>query len=113
MRVKALLKRSGVILDNKIKYRDLSLDISKRELYINKISIELTNLEFNLLYIFIKNPNTILDRDLLRDEVWGEDSISFNEKTINVTINRLKKKIDPSGEKNYFVPVRGVGYKMI
>jgi DNA-binding response OmpR family regulator len=113
LRIKALLRRSGVILDNRVKYRDLSLDISKRELYIEKNYIELTNLEFNLLFTFVKNPNTILDRDLLRDEVWGGDSISFNEKTINVTINRLKKKIDPSGDKNYFVPVRGVGYKMV
>jgi len=113
LRIKALLRRSGATISDKIKYRDLTLDISKRELYIKKGHIELTNLEFNLLHTFVKNPNTILDRDLLRDEVWGENSLSFNEKTINVTINRLKKKIDPSGEKSYFVPVRGVGYKMV
>ncbi len=113
LRVNALLKRSGISLNRKIKYRDLILDIKNRELYIDDDSIELTNLEFKLLYIFIKNPNQPLSRDFLRDEVWEDDSINFNEKTINVTINRLKKKIDPNGDKEYFAPVWGVGYKLL
>ena len=36
----------------------------------------------------------------------------FQDKTINVAMNRLKKKIDPSGEKEYYAPVWGVGYKL-
>jgi len=89
------------------------LDVANHELYINKTPIELTNLEFKLLYTFMKNPNLALERDFLRDEVWGEDSMNFHDKTINVTINRLKKKIDPTGKKEYFLPVWGVGYKLV
>ncbi len=113
LRVEALLKRSGVKASNKIKYRDLTLDIQKRELSIEKIHIELTNLEFKLLYTFVKNAHQALDRDFLRDEVWGNDSVNFHDKTINVAMNRLKKKIDPTGEKEYFAPVWGVGYKLL
>jgi len=113
LRVAALLKRSGVRSSDKIKYRDLTLDIQKRELFIEKKHIELTNLEFKLLHTFVKNPHQALDRDFLRDEVWGDDSINFHDKTINVAMNRLKKKIDPSNEKEYFSPVWGVGYKLI
>ncbi|MEA1953493.1 MAG: response regulator transcription factor [Campylobacterota bacterium] len=113
LRIEALLRRSGVKTGDKVKYRDLTLSIQKRELQVDKKQIELTNLEFNLLYTFIKNAQQALDRDFLRDEVWGDDSVSFNDKTINVAINRLKKKIDPTGEKEYFMPVRGVGYKMV
>ncbi len=112
LRVKALLRRSGLIFNEKIKYRDIVLNISNHKVIIEDRDIELTNLEFKLLYTFIKNPNIILDRDFLRDEVWGEDSINFNDKTINVTLNRLRKKIDPMGEKEYFIPVWGVGYKL-
>ncbi len=112
LRVKALLRRSGLISNEKIKYRDIVLNISNHKVIIEDRDIELTNLEFKLLYTFIKNPNIILDRDFLRDEVWGEDSINFNDKTINVTLNRLRKKIDPMGEKEYFIPVWGVGYKL-
>jgi len=113
LRVEALLRRAGVISNDKIKYRDLVLDLSRRTLTINESLIELTNLEFKLLYTFVKKPNTTLDRDFLRDEVWGDNSLSFNDKTINVTMNRLKKKIDSLGEKEYFLPIWGVGYKLV
>lgn len=113
LRVKALLRRSGVTSSEKIKYRDLTLNIPNHTLTIDNKHIELTNLEFKLLHTFIKNPNTTLNRDFLRDEVWGDDSINFHDKTINVTINRLKKKIDSDGTKEYFLPVWGVGYKLI
>lgn len=113
LRVDALLRRSGATSSDKMKYRDLSLDLKKRELLIEEEYIEVTNLEFRLLHTFVKNPHQPLDRDYLRDEVWGDDSTSFHDKTINVAMNRLKKKIDPSGEKEYFAPVWGVGYKLI
>lgn len=113
LRVEALLKRSGVRSSDKLKYRDLMLDMQKRELSIENKRIELTNLEFKLLYTFVKNPHQPLNRDFLRDEVWGDDSVNFHDKTINVAMNRLKKKIDPEGTKEYFAPVWGVGYILI
>ena len=113
LRVAALLKRSGVTSTDKVKYRDLILDLQQRELFIDNKRIELTNLEFKLLHTFVKNPHQPLDRDFLRDEVWGDDSANFHDKTINVAMNRLKKKIDPESVKEYFAPVWGVGYKLL
>ncbi|UPT77410.1 response regulator transcription factor [Sulfurovum sp. XGS-02] len=113
LRIAALLKRSGATSGDKVKYRDLILDLQKRELFIEDKRIELTNLEFKLLHTFVKNPHQPLDRDFLRDEVWGDDSANFHDKTINVAMNRLKKKIDPEGVKEYFAPVWGVGYKLL
>ena len=113
LRIAALLKRSGTTFSDKVKYRDLILDLQKRELFIEERRIELTNLEFKLLHTFVKNPHQPLDRDYLRDEVWGDDSANFHDKTINVAMNRLKKKIDPEGVKQYFAPVWGVGYKLL
>ncbi len=112
VRIKALLRRSGVKSDHKIKYRDLMLDNQTRELFVNQERVELTNLEYRLLYTFVKNSHQTLGRDFLRDEVWGDDSDTFHDKKINVALNRLKKKIDPSGEKEYFIPVWGVGYRL-
>jgi DNA-binding response OmpR family regulator len=113
LRVAALLKRSGATFTDKVKYRDLILDLQQRELSIENKRIELTNLEFKLLHTFVKNPHQPLDRDFLRDEVWGDDSVNFHDKTINVAMNRLKKKIDPESVKEYFAPVWGVGYKLL
>jgi len=105
LRVSALLRRSGAQGSDKVKYRDIVLDMHQHTLSIEGKPIELTNLEFRLLHTFIKNPYQALDRDFLRDEVWGDDSVDFHDKTINVVMNRLKKKIDPSGEKEYIAPV--------
>ena len=82
LRVAALLKRSGVQANDKVKYRDMALDMHQHILSIEGKPIELTNLEFRLLHIFIKNPHQPLDRDFLRDEVWGDDSIDFHDKTV-------------------------------
>ncbi|MDD5406494.1 MAG: response regulator transcription factor [Sulfurovaceae bacterium] len=110
-RVKALLKRSGIALHQKMRYRDMVLDCQKQELNIDNSKLSLTNLEFKLLITFIKNSHQTLSRDFLRDEVWADDG-SFNDKTINVALNRLKKKIDPLDNKHYFAPVWGIGYKL-
>jgi len=111
-RIEAILKRSGAKNKDKVKYRDLLLDIDKRILTIGDKSISLTNLDYNLMYIFIKNANKPLQRETLR-ECWGMDRDNAHEKTINVAINRLRKKIDPDGTKEYIVPVWGIGYKLI
>ena len=113
LRVQALLRRSGAYSSNKIRYKDMLLDTTSHSLSIDGQSVDLTNLEFKLLYTFVKNPNQALGRDFLRDEVWSEEGEGFNEKTINVAMNRLKKKIDPNGTKEYIVPVWGVGYKLV
>ena len=112
LRIEALLRRSGVKQSDKLRYRDLILDNKTRELLIDNQKVDLTNLEYKLLYTFVKNSHQTLQRDFLRDQVWGDNNENFHDKTINVAINRLKKKIDPTGEKEYFIPVWGVGYKL-
>ena len=112
LRVKALLRRSGVLMrQERIKYKLLTIDLVKKDLYIAEEIIPLTNLEFNLLYTFMKHIDKPLTRDFLRDEVWGSDGDGVNDNAVNVAINRLKNKIDPQNEQNYFHPVWGVGYK--
>jgi len=113
LRIGAILKRRGELSNGRIKYRDIVLDLHSREARIEDKPVVLTNLEFRLLHTFIKMPKQPLDRDYLRDEVWGDDSANFHDKTINVAMNRLKRKLDPEGEKAYFAPVWGVGYKLL
>ncbi|TQV62108.1 MAG: response regulator transcription factor [Sulfurovum sp.] len=113
VRVEAILKRSGVKVLDKIRYRDMILDIKNRLLKIDDKVLELTNMEYHILYLFLKNPNKVIHRDVLRDEIWGDCGDDFQEKTINVAINRLKKKIDPNSEKDYLISIWGVGYKLV
>lgn len=113
LRVKAILKRSGFIQSERLKHRDIVMDIKRHELSIAGEVIDITNLEFELLHTFMKNPNQALERDFLREEVWKDEGMDFHDKTINVTISRLKRKIDPEGTKEYLLPIRNVGYKLV
>jgi len=112
LRIKSILKRtSKSALEGSIAYRDLLLDMDTRTLTVAKELIEITKLEFDLLYEFILNKNSILDRDYLLQNVW-KHSEHNQYKTVNVAITRLKDKIDPNKEKNYIQTIRGIGYKL-
>ena len=112
LRVKALLRRTTKkVNEGIISYRDLLLDKSTRELKVDEKIVDITKLEFDLLCEFILNKNSVLDRDYLLENVWN-DGESFQYRTVNVAINRLKEKIDPDKTKDYIQTVRGVGYKL-
>jgi len=112
LRVKALLKRYGVLTKQKRqKYKQLLIDLEENTLMVEKKEISLSPLEFKLLKTFLDHIDKPLTRDFLRDEVWGSEGEGVNDNAVNVAINRLKNKIDPQNEENYFSPVWGVGYK--
>jgi len=107
-RVKAILKRTKHSNQNILEFRDIKLHKNSHRAFFDNAEIELTRLEFNLLVELINNRNIILSRDDLLQSVWGSDN--FNQKTVNVAIQRLKQKIDPSGNKDYIKAIRGSGY---
>ena len=112
LRVKALLRRSGALTQKKrLKYKELVVDYDNKNLLVNNKLVSITPLEFNLIKTFLENIDKPLARDFLRDKVWGIEAQNVNDNAINVAINRLKNKIDPNNEQNYFSPVWGVGYK--
>ncbi len=110
-RVKSILRRTKVSEEGKLTYRDISLDLDERRAYVAGDEIGLSKLEFELLYYFIRNKHLVLNRDQLLEEVWKDEALK-QEKTVNVTINRLRKKIDPKQEKGYIEAIRGIGYKL-
>lgn len=113
LRIQAMLRRTSKNLnDGILSHRDLILDKSSRTLTVDKKEVSITKLEFNLLYEFIINKNTILDRDYLLENVW-RDTESFQYRTVNVAINRIKEKIDPDKTKEYIQTIHGVGYKIV
>ena len=112
LRIRSILKRtSKKHHEGKLLFRDLLLDKNSRTLSVDGKPVEVTKLEFDLLSEFIINKNSVLERDYLLENVWG-DSENYQYKTVNVAINRLKEKIDPDKSKDYIQTVRGVGYKI-
>ncbi|MDD5210835.1 MAG: response regulator transcription factor [Sulfuricurvum sp.] len=112
LRVKAILRRTQKVPnEGTIAYRDIIINPASRTVVIENANIELTKLEFDLLYELINNQNIVLDRNYLLDNVWGSDDV-YQDRTVNVAINRLKDKIDPDKSKDYLKTVRGVGYTL-
>lgn len=112
LRIKAILRRTRTTVDEGIiEFRDITINSNSRTVFIEAEPIELTKLEFDLLHVLIINQNNVLDRDYLLHKVWGNDE-AFQDRTVNVAINRLKEKIDPTKEKEYIKTVRGVGYSI-
>lgn len=87
----------------------LSLDKAKHKVMYDKIEIELTNREFNLLQILLENKNIVLTRDVLMEKVCGYDYIGETN-VIDVYIRYLRTKIDDVFNTKIITTVRGVGY---
>ena len=112
LRVKAILRRTQKRPNEGIlSYRDMTLNLAARTVMIEDTPVELTKLEFDLLHALIINENVVLERDYLLEHVWGSDEV-YQDRTVNVAINRLKEKIDPNKTKEYIKTVRGVGYTL-
>ena len=109
LRIKAVLKRSNQEFVEEIKYLDMQLDLNMHRVHIGERTIDLTNLETQLLQTLMANRGKVLDREFLLKQVWKETD-GIHPKTVNVAIKRLKEKIDPKKEKGYIKTIRGVGY---
>ena len=73
--------------------------------------IELTNKEFELLSMFMKNINRVLTREVLLDQVWGYDSV-IETNVVDVYVRYLRNKLNAEDKEQYIQTVRGVGYVM-
>lgn len=111
LRIKAILSRTVPENKNILSYRDIVLDLEAHLLHVEGKVVELTKLEFDLLRTLIENKKSVLTRDFLLEHVWKNDEF-FQDKTVNVAINRLKQKIDPQKNKDYIKSIWGVGYSL-
>jgi DNA-binding response OmpR family regulator len=115
-RVKAVLRRveafGGEDTQSRLTVADITLEpVSNRIIFADGRKVELTPIEFRLLYCLMRNAGRILSHDLLMNAVWGYDYEGYSNQ-IAVYMHRLRTKIeaDPDHPK-HLTTVRGVGYK--
>lgn len=91
---------------------DLRLDLTARRVYRNDAEVKLSNKEFDLLTLFMRNESAVLSRDFILTNVWGHDYFPLDKRTVDVHIRWLREKIEeyPSSPKRIST-VRGVGYR--
>ena len=89
------------------------LNIRSRSLTRDGQKIDLTQVEFQLMEHFMRNPNVALDRSALLTTVWG-DSYFGDDKIVDVNVRRLRMKIEPEpSNPKYLTTVWGFGYKWV
>lgn len=90
---------------------DLRLDTGTRFAYRKDRQIELTTREFDLLQLFMRNPNQVLSRDTIMDRVWGYD-FPGESNVLEVYISSLRRHLEAEGEARILATVRGAGYAL-
>lgn len=92
---------------------DIALDLARTQATRGGRVIELSPTEFRLLVYFARNAGQSLTRAQLIDNVWGFSADPDSDRTVTVTINRLRQKIEPDpANPSLILTVPGVGYRL-
>jgi len=112
-RIKAVLSRSASTdsqSNEVVRFETMEVDLNAKQVNIDGKSIELTKTEFELLALFVQNPTKVFSRESILSQVWTED-VYVTDRTVDVHITRLRKKIEPYGKN--IVTRSGYGYCFI
>ena len=111
-RVRALLRRTAAgSRDRPIEFGALHVDPARREATREGAKIELTTLEFDLLWFLASRPGRVFSREQLMEQVWGNDRV-VGDRSIDSLVSRLRKKIELDAEDPQLLQtVWGAGYR--
>ncbi|PTK28355.1 winged helix-turn-helix domain-containing protein, partial [Staphylococcus saprophyticus] len=87
------------------------LNQSYLEIQSSSKSMNLPNKEFQLLFLLASNPRQVFNRDALIEKIWGFD-YEGDERTVDVHIKRLRKRLEKIDASVTIHTVRGLGYKV-
>lgn len=104
-RIKALLRRNTGKVESTPE-KGIYVDLEKYQVLKDGESISLPKKEFELLALLYSKPGKVFDRNVILSRIWGDDVI-VSDRTIDVHIRKLREKFGSE----YFVTVKGVGYK--
>ena len=115
-RIKAAIRRATKYSTNKedniIKIKDITIDLDSFLVSKNGQNIQLTSKEFDILKLFVKNPNRVFTKAQIYSFAWKEEYYG-DENVINVHMRRLREKIEDDPSKpEYIKTLWGVGYKL-
>lgn len=108
LRVGNIIRRVYAKDNKKINYKDYIIDIDKRMAFINEEDLNLTTLEFDLLYMFVTNKKKSFSRDDILNNIWGENYFG-TDRVVDDLVRRLRKKM-PELDIN---TIYGYGYRLL
>lgn len=111
-RTRTLLRRGNrVTTSDNLKVADLELDPSRHRAYRGDTKISLTSKEFALLHLLMRHSGEVLSRTQIISLVW-DMNFDCNTNVVEVSIRRLRAKIDDPFERKLIHTLRGVGYTL-
>ena len=108
-RIKALLRRGGIVENvntEKVDLGGIRIDREKYVIFKDDKQISLPKKEFELLDLLASKPGKVFTREIILDKVWGGDVV-VGDRTIDVHIRKLREKLGD----DYIKTVKGIGYK--
>ena len=108
-RIRAVQRRQGLIVSNRLRFQDLVLDVDAFSVKRGERPIQLTNLEFKLLQEFLEQPERVMNKQKLLDKVWGLDFYG-DDNVVEVYVMQLRQKLEAMGEARLIHTIRNVGY---
>ncbi|MBI4861875.1 MAG: response regulator transcription factor [Candidatus Riflebacteria bacterium] len=109
-KIRALFRRHAAELAQ-LQIGDLVLDRARRRARRGDKEIELTQREYTLLECFMTRPGEVLSRTVLAGDVWNTN-LEFESNVIDVTVAKLRHKIDRGAQVRLIQTVRGHGYML-
>lgn len=112
-RIRANLRRAGMPANRTVlSCEGIELNAEKYTVTKNREPIELRNMEYQLLYSFLKHPQMVLTRQALLESLWDKDGNFVEDNTLSVTMKRLREKLGETEEgEQYIITLRGIGYR--
>ena len=105
----ALRKRPSPQAENRLTLGPIAMDVARRQVTANGTPVELTAREFDVLRLFLENPEIVLSRETFLSRVWGYDYVGETN-VVDVYIRYLRSKLDSACGRSLIHTVRGVGY---
>lgn len=109
VRVQALLERGRPLEPTHLRLADLEVDLKSRKCARSGVLLKLSPTEFSLLAVLLQRRGAVLSRATLAQQVWNTD-LASESTTLEVTIGRLRRKLDDPCDLKLLHTVRGAGY---
>jgi DNA-binding response OmpR family regulator len=110
-RIRALLRRGRMDQVLKLRHDDLEMDLVTRKVARASQVLELTAKEYEILEYLLRHQGRVVSREMLAHEVWQVSARATPlDNVIDVTIARLRRKVDDAFPKKLIHTIRGVGF---
>jgi two-component system KDP operon response regulator KdpE len=115
-RIRSDLRRAarpaGAGEDHTFRFGQVHGDLATRQVFVDRIEVKLTKLEFDLLALLVRNRGRVLTHQYLLKEVWGQGSAN-EPHYVRVFMANLRKKLEPNPSRpQYLLTEQGIGYRL-